>query len=449
MGYPKPTPSDNAPPLRVARPAADPISLAARRFARRRPQPPQPMQHLSGADQLALARIAERFAPGIEPAPAQALETTAAPKASEPPLNRSLAPEVRQTAALVASLPRMRTLIGVLIGAALLPSLAFGAMVWLGALKTPWSAEGTGRAASLAAITPAPGPVQSKLVAAPGPFALTSPDTLDATAGQEIPFAIALDHTGDLPARSSIAVAGLPHGAALSAGRPYGENEWNLRTDEIGDLNLILPTTAVGQSTLRVRLVAPDGEIIVGTQTILKVAADPVAKTDNSETLFEPRNTLAPQIIYDQDLIGIGAWDEQSRQRLASTGVEERLTTPDRPTTPPGEVLRLPTTTRAQVAEDQLRTKWIEPSAYVNLRDGPTASASVISIVPKGTKLTVLGRKRSWVKVTNPATSESGWVYTGNIVGSTKPRHGAKRASRTKATDDSGSSWLGSLLGSR
>src|SRR5262249_11580955 len=243
MGYPKPTPSDNAPPLRMARPAAYQISLAARRFARRRPQPPQPMQHLSGADQLALARIAERFAPGIEPAPAPALETTAAPKASEPPLNRSLAPEVRQTAALVASLPRMRTLIGVLIGAALLPSLAFGAMVWLGALKTPWSAEGTGPSASPAAITPAPGPGQSKQVAALGPFALTSPDTLDATAGQEIPFDIALDHTGDLPARSSIAVAGLPHGAALSAGRPYGENEWNLRTDEIGDLNLILPTT--------------------------------------------------------------------------------------------------------------------------------------------------------------------------------------------------------------
>src|SRR6516165_7532945 len=69
MGYPRPTPSDNAPPLRVARPAADPISLATRRFARRRPQPPQPMQHLSGADQLALARIAERFAPGAERSP--------------------------------------------------------------------------------------------------------------------------------------------------------------------------------------------------------------------------------------------------------------------------------------------------------------------------------------------------------------------------------------------
>ena len=48
----------------------------------------------------------------------------------------------------------------------------------------------------------------------------------------------------------------------------------------------------------------------------------------------------------------------------------------------------------------------------------------MISIVPKGTKLSVLGRKRGWVKVTNPATSESGWVYAGNIVGSAKPKRG-------------------------
>jgi hypothetical protein len=77
----------------------------------------------------------------------------------------------------------------------------------------------------------------------------------------------------------------------------------------------------------------------------------------------------------------------------------------------------------------------------------------VISIVPKSTKLSVLGRKRGWVKVTNPATSESGWVYAGNIVGSAKPKPGAKRGTHSKASvkasEDSGSSWLGSLLGSQ
>jgi len=228
----------------------------------------------------------------------------------------------------------------------------------------------------------------------------------------------------------------------------------NLRPDEIGDLRLALPTSASGETKLRVKLVAPDGEIVAGTETVLKVASDPeaslVASHEDSEPQFEfePAGTLAPQI-YDQDLIGIGAWDEQSRQRLAATGVEERLTTPDTPAPPPGEVLRLPDAEPAKANNDPPRTKWIEPSTYVNLRDGPTASASVISIVPKNTKLSVLGRKRGWVKVPNPATSESGWVYAGNIVGSAKPKRRAKRGTHSKASEDSGSSWLGSLLGSQ
>jgi Bacterial SH3 domain len=349
----------------------------------------------------------------------------------------------------------MRTPIAVLIAVALLPSLAFGAMLWFGVSKTPSSAGGSESnalpVATLAMATP--DHVRSEQTAAIGPLALTAPDTLEAKAGQYVPFAIALEHRGDLPARSAVAIAGLPQGATLSSGRPYGETEWNLRPDEIGDLSLVLPKTAIGETKLRVKLVAPDGEIVAGTETILKVAADPEAAPimtpKDSDSLFEGGNTLAPKIIYDQDLIGIGAWDEQSRKRLAETGVEERLTTVDVPAAPPEELLRIPVPESAKAANDPRRAKWIEPSAYVNLRDGPTASAPMISIVPKGTKLSVVGRKRGWVKVTNPATSESGWVYAGNIVGSTKPRHGAKHRSRPETAGDSGSSWLGSLLGSQ
>src|SRR4029077_3240322 len=61
MGYPKLNSPDNVLPPRVSRPGADTISLKARRLARPRSQP---KPHISGADQLALARIAERFAPG-------------------------------------------------------------------------------------------------------------------------------------------------------------------------------------------------------------------------------------------------------------------------------------------------------------------------------------------------------------------------------------------------
>jgi hypothetical protein len=59
----------------------------------------------------------------------------------------------------------------------------------------------------------------------------------------------------------------------------------------------------------------------------------------------------------------------------------------------------------------------------------------VISVVAKGAKLSIMGRKRGWVKVTNPATSESGWVYAGS------------KARRAKDQSDASSSiwpsWLG------
>ena len=61
----------------------------------------------------------------------------------------------------------------------------------------------------------------------------------------------------------------------------------------------------------------------------------------------------------------------------------------------------------------------------------------MISVVPKGAKLQVMGRKRGWVKVTNQATSESGWVYAGSK---------ARRGKRTDQSDSGGSilpSWLG------
>jgi hypothetical protein len=68
----------------------------------------------------------------------------------------------------------------------------------------------------------------------------------------------------------------------------------------------------------------------------------------------------------------------------------------------------------------------------------------VISVVAKGTKLAVKGRKRGWVQVTNPETSESGWIYAGSRGRRTK------RASQSEAANGD-ASWLslGSWLGSR
>ena len=74
----------------------------------------------------------------------------------------------------------------------------------------------------------------------------------------------------------------------------------------------------------------------------------------------------------------------------------------------------LPLRRPARTANDDIHANWIKPSAFVNLREGPSPSAPVISVVAKGAKLRVIGRKHRWVQVTHPATSESGWIYGGN-----------------------------------
>ncbi len=432
MAYPKLNPPDSALPPRVSRPGAETISLTARRLARPKSQA---KPHISGADQAALSRIAERFAPGAPGAPG--VPSDAAPvdatksAVKDAPKDQSFDQQVAQSP-ILASLSGVRTLLAVLIAVALLPSLALGAMLWLGAIKTPWStgahAEGAplpAAKASLAGTTPAPEQVQSTQAAQVGALALTAPDALDAEAGGETPFAVALDHAGSLPARSVIAIAGLPHGATLSAGRPYGEAEWNLRTDEIGDLRITLPKAASGESRLRVKLVAPDGEILAGTETVLKVAA---ASDPEFEDAAEGQ-ALAPERIYDPNLVGVAAWDGKTQQLLGASGVEEVFTTPEAPPAPPEHV-------QPTLAANDDAKAWVAPE-FVNLRNGPTSSAAVISVVAKGAKLSIMGRKRGWVKVTNPATSESGWVYAGSK---------ARRGKQTDQSDAGGSiwpSWLG------
>jgi hypothetical protein len=429
MAYPKLNPPDSALPPRVSRPGAETISLTARRLARPKSQA---KPHISGADQAALSRIAERFAPGAPAAPAvqsDAVAEDAAPK--DAPKGESFDRQVPQSP-ILASLSGVRTLIAVLIAVALLPSLALGAMLWLGAIKTPWStgahAEGAplpSPKASLAGTMPSPDRAQSTQAAQVGALALTAPDALDAEAGSETPFAVTLDHAGALPARSVIAIAGLPHGATLSSGRPYGEAEWNLRTDEIGDLRITLPKAASGESKLRVKLVATDGEILAGAETVLKVAAA------SGPGVGDPAGdqALAPERIYDPNLVGVAAWSAKTHQLLGASGVEEVFTTPDTSPAPPADVQP------SQAADDDAKA-WVAPQ-FVNLRTGPTSSAEVISVVAKGAKLQVMGRKRGWVKVANPATSESGWVYAGSK---------ARRGKRTDQSDSGGSllpSWLG------
>jgi len=285
----------------------------------------------------------------------------------------------------LAFLPGIRALVAGLILVALVPNLTLGAIFWLGVIGSPWSRPST--------HPPNESSVPAVQSAGPSPV-LSSPEMLEAKAGGNITFPIALDGTDGVPARSIIAIRGLPQGSKLSSGRPYDETEWNLKPDEIGDLQLALPGKGSSEAKLIIQLVAPDGAIIADATTILKVT------TDSAPNI---KAELAQPQVRDVQPEGLG-----------STGGEDKVANVDAATTVSGHSVPLPSRRPVPRANDD-GADWIKALAFVNLRQRPTRSAPAISVVAKGAKLRVLGRKKGWLQVSNPATAERGWIHAANI----------------------------------
>jgi len=318
-----------------------------------------------------LSGVSQRFPPGT-----QAASTSGDQQFVD---QRLLAP-------LLTFSSGLRMLVFGLILVALVPNLILGGLFWMDLINTPWSQH----------VTPAPDERSAPAIrSAIPPPVLSSPGLLQATAGEQITLPIALDGTDGVPARSIIAISGLPQGSTLTSGRPYGESEWNLKTDEIGDLQLVLPNTASGVAKLKIQLVAPDGVIIADTATILNMTSDPKRNIN-----INPGLTQAHVL------------DDQA-QGPDATGVAESPANPADPT-PASDSMPLPSKPPTPTA-NQDGVNWIKPSTFVNLREGPSPSSRVINVVAKGTKLRVVGRKKRWTQVINPASSEKGWVYIAKV----------------------------------
>jgi hypothetical protein len=215
---------------------------------------------------------------------------------------------------------------------------------------------------------------------------------------------MALDGTDGVPARSIISVSGLPQGSTFSSGHPYGEKEWTFKTDEIGDLHLAMPNTAGIQAKLVMELVAPDGGVLAATTTILNVTAGPQAMTAATQANI-PVYAVKTQPIQGQP------WD-QSGHELSAMDIAQILGSPK---APPQDSLQLQPKHPAPTASADVDTKWIKPFASANLRKGPKSSEPIVGVIAKGAKLRVISRKRGWVEVSNPATSQQGWIYAGVV----------------------------------
>jgi hypothetical protein len=272
-----------------------------------------------------------------------------------------------------------------LVLVSVVPNLTIGGLFWLGVINTPWS------------LSPNESPEPATRIAVPPPV-LSSPALLEATTGEPVILPIALDGTDGVPARSIIAISGLPQGSTLSSGRRYGENEWNLKTDDIGDLQLVLPKTASGVAKLIIQLVAPDGAVMADTATVLNLRPDPKANPGASN--LDPE--LAQTRVSDKRAQGPEA--TVIGERSANLAVA-----------PAGDPVPLPSRAPTRITNHGDSAKWIKPSTFVNLREGPSPSSRIVSVVPRGAKLRIIGRKERWMQVKNPATSETGWIYAAKV----------------------------------
>jgi Bacterial SH3 domain len=331
---------------------------------------------LRSAQAPTASHIAQRFAPRAE----------AAPLASHP----QPASHASLTAPFSTLASGFRRLTVVVVVVALLPNLTLAAF-WLRLIDAPWSQP--------VALPPSKSPIPAVQFETALPV-LSAPAMIETAAGKDAILPIALDGTDGVPPGSVIVIGGLPRGSTLSNGRPRGETGWTLKPDEIGDLHLVPVGAESSESMLTIQLLAPNNGILADATSILKVMADPTAAIPADAIPTAP--PAEAQSFYTP-----------SEGLEVASVAESRVNLDDAAAM--SEVVPLPTRRPSPSASDDGHTSWIKPSAYVNLRERPSSSARVVSVVAKGAKLRVIGRNRGWIQVTNPATSHSGWIYSGNV----------------------------------
>jgi hypothetical protein len=283
----------------------------------------------------------------------------------------------------------MRKLTVLLVLSTLLPNLTLGAF-WLGIIDLPWSKPPaiSASGAPMPAVEPAPP------LSAPALPVLSAPDALEAPAGGVVFLPIALDGTDGIPAGSSVIIKGLPPGAVLSSGYASSSREWSLSPGNIGDLQLAIPETASGPAALTIQLVAPGYRVVADASTLLKV--------------------LLPAPV-EQRLADLAEMERLGQAPQHPDAVEENMTAAIESASIDLDAPPLPDRRPEPSASDAASASYVRPSAYVNLRQAPSSSASVVGVVAKGAKLRVISRKRGWVQISNPTTAQTGWIYAGNV----------------------------------
>jgi hypothetical protein len=321
-------------------------------------------------------------------------------KTRPPVLSKPAKTASNKTAPKKPSLP-VGGLIAGLVGLAVVP-LSFLFFLWWQDADQPEANS----AADLSASTPATAeaaPSQS-----PTTPALTSPAQIEANAGEVVAFPIAINTPADLPARSLIAINGLPQGATFSQGRPYGDTGWSLRPDEAGSLTLRLPPQS-GVAELHVELVAGDGSVLGQSSTMLSIVAPPaeVATTGSIEASETSAAQAEPQPpSADQAAAQSAPTAEDGSAPIVNT-VKTVAVDPPAETLPHDGASAL-----GEAAEKpQAPAEWMQTKTAVDMHARAEQKSDTVKVAEGGLKVRVTARDKNWVQVQDPKSGTTGWIY--------------------------------------
>lgn len=350
-----------------------------------------------------IAALAERFAP-------------------EPPVpgNAEIRLPARETKAAspTAQVANVKGLISALVGVALIPTAILFVLLWRGMMQ-PHADNSMSPPVGQSAAS-APSATASAKGSSTLEVALSSPDRIEAKAGEEIDFPVAIDATESLPSRSVIAISALPEGAAFSEGRPYGATGWSLRPDEIGELRLRLPQGRSGASDVRLELLSADGTVLADSETQLDVVPVPAAElvSANESNPFEqiaqvgtpkPMEAVPPVPKPIEAVPPVPQPKPAASATIAPSVKVAKVKTvaikPPAPARPHDGAYAL-----GEAVDDP--AEWMEIVSAVDMHARPQQSAETVKVVEKGLKLRVGARDKNWVEVTDPATSAHGWIYS-------------------------------------
>jgi SH3 domain-containing protein len=309
--------------------------------------------------------------------------------------------------------PTRNTWVSALVVLALIPLAMLFIRLWQD-MAIPHAADGATAAPALSASSsPATaGSAQPEQRPSKLEVALSSPDRIEANAGDVIAFPVAIDATEALPARTIIAITALPQGASFSAGRPYGVTGWSLRPDEIGDLQLHMPARS-GATDMRLELVAGDGTVLAQSETRLSIAPSAADTQMVSAIASKPTEEVATAE-------ATGSVDSlppaPPRKPTASAGAEPAVkvntvkvvTVPaPNPARPHDGGYGLGPATEAP----QAPAEWMVTKAAVDIHAKAEQSSETVKVVDKGLKVRVTARDKNWIQVNDPKTSTTGWIY--------------------------------------